>query len=163
MADGVYLRQVVEQLDVLPDEWVAFLNRVTGEIISLDRGDAGRLEEREEDDDLEDLPDWQREVLLDAQRVFESDDWLMLSSNQEIHGWRIMEDFVDGVENDRARDSLERAILGKGAFRRFKDEVCRMGLDQDWYAFKASSIADFAVRWLEANGIAYSREAPRRE
>src|SRR6266542_3691101 len=34
-----------------------------------------------------------------------------------------MEDFIDRVRDPRARDLLERAIAGRGAFRRFKDTL----------------------------------------
>ena len=54
-----------------------------------------------------------------------------------------------------AHDKLARAIRGKGAFRRFKDTVYDLGIDQQWYDFQAAAYKRKAARWCEENGIEY--------
>ena len=47
-----------------------------------------------------------------------------------------MEDFVERVRDPRARGLLERAIAGRGAFRRFKDSLFDFAeLRESWFAF----------------------------
>lgn len=47
-----------------------------------------------------------------------------------------MEDFIGRVRDSRARDLLERAIAGRGAFRRFKDTLLDLPeLRRAWFAF----------------------------
>ena len=49
-----------------------------------------------------------------------------------------MADFADGITDERAGRRLARAIQGKGAFRRFKDELHEEYPDllPAWYEFR---------------------------
>lgn len=59
-----------------------------------------------------------------------------LPSTFDIHEYSIMEKFIWSLPEGRIRDSLERAVRGRGAFRRFKDSIYRYGVEQDWYDFQ---------------------------
>jgi hypothetical protein len=64
-------------------------------------------------------------------------------------GYADMADFVATVPNRRARESLARAIEGRGAFRRFKDALLEFPeLRQVWFAFHDARMARRAVAWL---------------
>ena len=77
-----------------------------------------------------------------------------LPTSFDIRDYDIMEDFVDTLSGS-ARDRLANAIQGKGAFRRFKDTVIRLGMDQDWYDFQSDAYKRKAARWCEDNDIEY--------
>jgi len=60
-----------------------------------------------------------------------------------------MEDFAAHVRDVRARDLLERAIVGRGAFRRFKDTLIEMpDLRRAWFAFHDARSERRALEWL---------------
>jgi Uncharacterised protein family (UPF0158) len=66
-----------------------------------------------------------------------------------------MADFAGSITDERAGRRLARAIQGRGAFRRFKDE-----LHQDhpyllsaWYAFRDARAQRRAVQWLADNSL----------
>jgi hypothetical protein len=60
-----------------------------------------------------------------------------------------MEDFIGRVRDQRARDLLERAIAGRGAFRRFKDMLLDFpDLRQAWFAFHDARMQRRAIQWL---------------
>ncbi|HEU4974383.1 MAG TPA: UPF0158 family protein [Baekduia sp.] len=64
-------------------------------------------------------------------------------------GYGDMEDFVGFVRDVRARDLLERAITGRGAFRRFKDALLQYPeLRQAWFAFHDARGERRAIEWL---------------
>ncbi len=47
-----------------------------------------------------------------------------------------MEQFVQLVRDPRARDRLDRALQGRGPFRRFKDTLLEFpGLREAWFRF----------------------------
>jgi len=50
-------------------------------------------------------------------------------------------------------ERLSRALDGRGAFRRFKDEVARMGISEGWYAFRDDARASLARDFLESHGV----------
>ena len=66
-----------------------------------------------------------------------------LPTSFDIHDYDIMEEFVYTLSGS-ARDKLASAIQGKGAFRRFKDTVIRLGIDQEWYDFQSAEYKSIA-------------------
>ena len=77
-----------------------------------------------------------------------------LPTSFDIRDYGIMEDFIDTLSGSN-HDRLASAIQGKGAFRRFKDTVIRLGIDKQWYDFQADAYKRKAARWCEDNGIEY--------
>ena len=66
-----------------------------------------------------------------------------------------MADFAAGITNEDAGLRLARAIQGKGAFRRFKDELHEEYPDllPAWYAFRDARARRRAVQWLADNSL----------
>ena len=151
----VSLHDVVVEMDLLNDEWTAYLNRRTGELVTVTDDDA-RL--AVEDEEAADLPDWQQERLPKVREVLGSDDFLVLPDKDEINEYGIMEDFCLGLEDPALRDALLGAIRGSGAFRRFKDAIHDRGVAEAWYAYREQAFEEIAVEWLEANRMPFSRE-----
>jgi Uncharacterised protein family (UPF0158) len=60
-----------------------------------------------------------------------------------------MEDFIARVREPRTRGLLERAIAGRGAFRRFKDALLdHPELRQAWFRFHDARSERRAIEWL---------------
>jgi hypothetical protein len=65
-----------------------------------------------------------------------------------------LEDFVERVADPRARDLLERAIAGRGAFRRFKDTLFEFPeLREAWFKFHDARMERRAIEWLAGEGV----------
>jgi hypothetical protein len=66
-----------------------------------------------------------------------------------------MADFAETITDERAGRRLARAIQGKGAFRRFKDELHEEYPDllPAWYAFRHARAKRRAVQWLADNSL----------
>jgi hypothetical protein len=41
------------------------------------------------------------------------------------------------------------AIQGRGAFRRFKDEISELGIEKQWYEYKDKKIKDLVIEWCK--------------
>lgn len=150
----VSVRDVVNEMDHGMDELTSYLNRRTGELITLSDDD---LSAAEGDDDISDYPDWHQEVIRKAQEVIASDEYLKLPSKYEIHEYRIMKDFCYSVEDEDVRDDLLERISGRGAFRSFKDGIHRHDIAEEWYQFREEALEKIAISWLEDNDIPYTR------
>jgi uncharacterized protein UPF0158 len=74
-----------------------------------------------------------------------------------------MADFAEDISDDRARRRLGRAIQGKGAFRRFKDELHQEYPDllPAWYRFSDTRARRRAVEWLADNSLIDHETAAR--
>jgi Uncharacterised protein family (UPF0158) len=158
MAVIVSLSDVIEQMDLTSDEATAYINRKTGELITLTDEELALAEDPEE---AAEAPQWQKDLLPKAREVMASEDYIPLPSKFEIHEWSIMERFAQSLTDTAVSDELDAALHGRGAFRRFKDALHRLGIVDEWYRFRDAALEEIAIEFLEAHGIAYRRESPQ--
>src|SRR6185295_17872886 len=88
------------------------------------------------------------------------DGWLEIGSVGSHEGYRDMAEFVAGVHHRRAAELLDRAIAGRGAFRRFKDTLFEFPeLREQWVRYRDARSGLRAVWWLADAGLVEGREA----
>jgi len=130
------------------------LEEIYDEIYDEDGNRVVSLEEYLQQRD--DLPEWYKETLIEANRVEQDagDRFLFIDPGSSHEDYRDMERFIRKVEDDRLRERLWDAIQGRGAFRRFKDLLVRHAdVEKRWYAFKAERIEEGMLGWLTYHGI----------
>jgi hypothetical protein len=161
LAKPVKLKDILEAFEY-PETWQVYLNKKTGEIFFITDEDELILRLLDEgEEDVDDLPEWQRKALPDLlknQMALKSGDCIELPSKFDIHEWDIMRRFALSIEDDRHSNQLLHALHGKGAFRYFKDTVHLLGITETWYQFRAHELEEVAVEWLEAKEVPYERE-----
>ncbi|HUT60129.1 MAG TPA: UPF0158 family protein [Phycisphaerae bacterium] len=138
----------------------AYYDRQTNTIAESTRGGDGCVDDLDDDADLE---DWQKEE-LEQNRLIEDDEaanletpskrrFVLLPDSFEIHEWRMMEDFSISLDNDDHAAQLSEAIHGSGAFGRFKSAVHRLGLADQWYAYRDARYREIALEFCKENNI----------
>jgi hypothetical protein len=152
----VNLQDVIDQIEMQTTESAVYLNKKTGELFMLGEDEMLKFE-LEDEEELDDLPEWQRESRQKAREINDSDDWIGLPTQRDVHEYQIMEGFAGSLENPEARNRILQTIRGSGAFRRFKHALNELGLWQEWNSFNSAEIERIAVEWLEENQIEYSR------
>ena len=156
MGTRVKLSEIVGEMELQHDQGSLYLNRKTGEVVLLIDEEMHTAEEMESS---EELPEWQREAMKIAKDVLENkENYAELPSKLEINEYRIMEDFCRSVEDRRISEELSDGIRGRGAFRRFKDGIVRLGIEDRWYKFKNEALKKMAIEWCEDNNIDYIDE-----
>jgi hypothetical protein len=64
--------------------------------------------------------------------------------------YRMMERFIETVPFPALQEQLRDAIVGKGAFRRFKDAVGRHPEERKrWFAFRDVLLHQYVLEWLQ--------------
>ena len=151
----VKLQDVIDALELTSDFNSHFLDRRTGEIemITDEVWSAAENEEL-----VSTHPEWERELILKAKEIKNTDHFVELPSKFEINSYQMMEGFSREHPNRRISQTLSNAIRGKGAFRKFKDEIADLGIEDEWIRFEHQQFEDLAVEWLEAEGIPFTRE-----
>jgi hypothetical protein len=95
---------------------------------------------------------WTREGGIDGETPVDLDDLdLVAIEPLPSYVWyQDMADFTELVSDEQAARRLARAIDGRGAFRRFKNELHEEypHLLPAWYAFRDNRAACRAVEWL---------------
>ena len=89
-----------------------------------------------------------------ASEALDEHGFYRLPTQWELRDYDTMESFVDALSGP-AQERLSTAISGRGAFRRFKGEVRRLGLEEQWYAWHDDAYRRKAIEWCEENGIEY--------
>jgi hypothetical protein len=88
--------------------------------------------------------------------------WRRIRRTESYESYRDMAEFVAAVHHRRAADLLDRAISGRGAFRRFKDTLFEFPeLRDQWFRFRDARSRRRAVHWLAAEGLVDRADADR--
>ncbi|MBN2242579.1 MAG: hypothetical protein JW793_07805 [Acidobacteria bacterium] len=105
--------------------------------------------------DPDDLADWQEAEYEMAKEIVADDGSRFIAppDDFEFNEYEVMEHFIGSVEDDETANRLLRAIKGRGAFRRFKDTVHRLGIQQSWYDYLEEAQREFVTEWAEENGV----------
>ena len=156
MGTRVKLSEIIGEMELQHEESSLYLNKKTSEVVRVTDEE---MRATEEEDSLEEFPEWQREAIKVARDVLEnSENYVGLPSKYEIHEYRIMENFCNSIEDRRISETLWDAIKGRGAFRRFKDSIIRLGVEDRWYKFNEEAFKKIAIEWCEDNNIDYLDE-----
>ncbi len=132
----VKLSEIIDAIEMTNQESEYFLDQETGEIVWFN--------------DFA-MTSKEREV---ASNTLDEHGFYRLPTSFDINEYSIMEDFVYSLQESK-RDRLARAISGRGAFRRFKDGIRQMGIEEEWYAYQEEAYKRMAIEWCEENGIKY--------
>ena len=73
----------------------------------------------------------------------------------QINEYKMMEDFIETIDNSEISNNLQRLIQLKGAFRRFKDYCIEMDIIQEWYNFRDKRYKEIAISWCKQNELEY--------
>lgn len=153
MSVNVKLKDLTDEMEMLLDESHSFLNSKTGTIVAVSSED---LRTAEDEEPFNHLPEWQQENIIIAIDVVENyDDYIKLPSKYDVNEYNIMEDFCFSITDQRKQDILLKAITGKGAFRRFKDNIIEFKIESDWYSYRHERVKQIAINWCKENNINY--------
>ena len=150
-APPVKLGEIVDGMGLLSDEVTSYLDIRTNKIGMISDDE---LYAAEENTPLENFPDWQREIIQFAREIVTNGEFFIpLPSKFDIHEYEVMEKFCLSIEDPDLSESLSGLIVGRGAFRRFKDEIHRLGMVDQWYEYREEAFKEIARKWCEEKGI----------
>jgi hypothetical protein len=151
MSVRVSLSDIIQGMEFQSDEMKSYLNIQTGKVVTVD----DEALYAAEDGDPEGFHD--PDELKVARDILDGKEYLPLPDRFDIDEYRMMERYAQSVADDAKADELFVALRGRGAFRYFKDTVRRLGIADDWYAFRDRAFEQLAVEWCDENGVAFER------
>jgi hypothetical protein len=155
MSATVKLKDIIEALEELSDEFTYFVDPDSGEVKPVSKDLLRDAEEFEDDDEEPDLPAWQMPAWELAKRIFSTGRFKHLPSKFDVHEWAIMQDFAFSIEPAWIREDLLNAIHGAGAFRNFRDVLQRRRIESAWFEFRTEALGQIALGWCKLNHIAW--------
>ncbi len=150
LPNGKYIDQDMVELAMEDSsmEHSYYLNTQTGEVACFS-----------EYDDVSD----EREKLLEE--IESSDIYLPIERITSHEAYRWMEDFVTQIvapKNELVAEKLFIALMGKGAFRRFKDVLSGVGEKwvQAWYRWRDDRLNEAMKEWFASLPLEITEESP---
>lgn len=137
------------------DEHFHYLDQETGEFLFVMATVQYMIEENDQDG-IDDLPEWQKDQVMDARKINSDEDGRYISIPRigSHEAYRFMEDFVGIVESGELREKLQIALDGRGCFRRFKHVLCNYPEEQDsWFQYHSARVKKEVINWLSLNSI----------
>lgn len=152
MASKIKLGLIVQEMEAQSDEMSSFYDKESRQIISVMEEEI-RMVENEVS--TKELPEWLQESVKVAEEVLDGDKYIPLPSKFEIHEYAIMEKFCLSIRNNRISDIMYDSIKGRGAFRRFNENIQKYNIEDNWYKFLNKAMKTIAIEWCERNNIDY--------
>ena len=145
------ITEIAEILDMQSELTRAFINKKTAETVVVSTESLSAVENDE------DVPSWQEDEVEEAKKVYNNSDYIELPEHDEIDGYEIMEDFCFSLKDEKIKEKLLTAIQGRGAFRRFKENIRYYNVIDEWYDYKQKVLENIARDWCEANNISLGK------
>ncbi|HUY15618.1 MAG TPA: UPF0158 family protein [Terriglobia bacterium] len=157
----VKLEDIIEALELVPDEAGYFLCVETGEVHRVTDEEFRVVKKDESRAEYLRRPAWQRQAMEVARKIQEGEGkrYLELPGKFDVHEWEIMDRFALSIQDERVSNDLRSGIRGAGAFRMFESLLDEYDLRDRWNRFKQAKLREMAEEWCEANGIPF-REKP---
>ncbi|WLR42330.1 UPF0158 family protein [Bacillus carboniphilus] len=153
MTIQVEIKELVEYMDMQFEESNTYLNLITGEFVVVTTEQLGLAEEDEPYDHLSEWEKEEREVAIDIIENFEN--YQEVPTRYEINEYSMMEDFCFTVNDERKQQRLLNAISRKGAFRRFKDLIIDLDIEEQWFSYRDERFKELAIKWCERHNVSY--------
>jgi hypothetical protein len=151
MTTSAVLDDLIDALEEQSDSLFPFLDRETGEVVLISDESLSLAEA--EPEEIDSLPDWQKEEFELAVLIETTDRYLRLPTRFDVHEWNIMAEFCPQVRRDDIREKLLGAIHGNQAFRRFKDQIAAHNLWKEWDGFRRQALVEIVRDWCEEEDI----------
>ncbi len=141
-----------------------FLDTETGEIVSVYKGLLMAIK-RNGDKAAMDLPEWEKNVLDVAKRVYFNGNgrYQEIPRQEVFERHKLMVAFAKTVKNTQLREEIENVLSDKFAFRKFlkflfdhPEELKR------WFMFKEERLQENIAEWLQSINVEPLREQQER-
>jgi hypothetical protein len=103
-------------------------------------------------DDMDDTQFWDEEV---AAIEKEWADYIILPKMNSYEAFRIMESFVDEVDDPALKNDLIKILSRRSPFSKFKGEVESSKYRQKWFDYRTKSLEDYVSELLRTEGVEF--------
>jgi len=155
MASKVKLEDIIEGMESQSDENMTYLNKNNGEVVLISDGEFRGVENNEP---IENFPEWEHENIEIAKEILETDNYISLPTKFDIHEYDIMQRFCLSIKDEEVSNILYNSMKGSGTFRRFKENIYRYNIQDDWYNYRNAAIKEIAIEWCRHNNIEFTEE-----
>ena len=142
------IEKIAESIDV---GFTYYVNPDTGAAEETLENDENCLVPDVDDEDfeafLEDIPDWQKEMLIENKEQRERiDSWercIIIEKPDSSEAYKFMEDFVEEIIPEAEQKMYWKALQWKSPFSNFNNLIHNSEYLDDWYEFKKKKLMEY--------------------
>ncbi|MEA1887374.1 MAG: UPF0158 family protein [Bacteroidota bacterium] len=82
-------------------------------------------------------------------------DYAVITKMESREAYRVMEDFVDEIDDERMQENLYKILSRKSPFANFKDEIETSDYREQWFDFRTRKYEEYVKEQLEVEGIEF--------
>ena len=155
--EKINIQKIVDELQMRFIDTIVYYNKVTGEILNVQDDDFRIVEDDDFENNIQDYPEWQREHLKEVYDLLynDVDNYIAVPNNFKIKDSDIMEEFIETISNNNKRIQLENCMWQKGMYRKFKDKLMEIGLENEYYKFYDEKLKEISIEWCKENNLEY--------
>jgi len=136
MSPRVKLSDIIDSISLQSHNTLCYLDREKGELFLVSKDQLLALA---------------RKILADDKE----EKYIAIPVKFVSHEYSTMDNFCLSLGDKEIYRPLFRAILGRGAFRRFSDCIHHYGIADDWYRYRFNAMKRIVIDWCKANNIEY--------
>ena len=155
MSPRVKLSDIIESIGYQTSNTSCYLDRKGGKIVLVSKE---LLRADKEDGTLEDYPERQKELIKLAREILSDkneEKYIAIPGKFVVHEYSTMENFCLSLDDEKISKPLCQAIIGGGAFNRFKNCIHRYGIADKWRRYRFYALKKIVIDWCEVNDIEY--------
>jgi len=103
-------------------------------------------------DDMVDPEIWEEEI---EKIENEWTDYIVINKMESRDAFRVMEDFVDEIDDQRLKEDLIKILSRKSPFANFKAEIESSEYRKKWFAFRIKCYEDYVKEQLKDENIEF--------
>ncbi len=82
-------------------------------------------------------------------------DYVVIKKLESRESFRIMEDFIDEIDDKRMQEDLIKILNRKSPFSNFKAEIEDSSYRQEWFNFRTKRFEEYVKEQMELENIEY--------
>jgi len=103
-------------------------------------------------DDMVDPEIWEEEI---EKIENEWTDYIVINKMESRDAFRVMEDFVDEIDDQRLKEDLIKILSRKSPFANFKAEIESSEYREKWFTFRIKCYEDYVKEQLKDENIEF--------
>lgn len=151
MSLPVKIKSVIEALLFTESDCTSYINKKTGEIASISDAESEHVHQELD----ETIPEWIVAGIPRIKAILESDVFIEMPSQFELHEEKIMVSFCKTVEKEDVKNYLLKTLSGKAATENFATYIEKFDLHDSWTTHRNNAVKQVALDFLNSHNISF--------
>ncbi|MGG7177668.1 hypothetical protein ACQPU1_08755 [Clostridium paraputrificum] len=152
MEEKMTIQDIIETMELDTEDITSYYHKPSESMVVITTED---LKMAEDEVNIDILEEWKVESVKQAKDFINNkQDYLEFPKENDYNEEGIMLNYVEFIKNDMLiYTKLKKIIQDDLNIRKFKDELYKLNLIDQWYEYRESKYIDVAKKWCEKHNI----------